>query len=186
MCGLYSQTGQRKYVTREEGVWLLREAKRSSVADYALCSVLLHTGCRISEALALKHDLIDIDMGGLWFRTLKRRCADPVWRLVPVPSDVITALSPLSCTADGKLFAWSRATAWRHVCRLMRQAGMEGAYASPKGLRHRFGVVAVCEGVPISLLQRWMGHAKLENTLIYLQAMGPEERRFADRLRVTI
>jgi len=36
--------------------------------------------------------------------------------------------------------------------------------------------------VLLPLIQRWMGHARLKTTAIYLQLGGAEERRFAQQL----
>ena len=65
----------------------------------------------------------------------------------------------------------------------MADAGIgAGLHAMPKGLRHGFGLHAMRAGVPISLVQRWLGHARLETTSIYLQAIGVEERELAERM----
>jgi integrase/recombinase XerD len=37
-------------------------------------------------------------------------------------------------------------------------------------------------GVPLNLVQKWLGHARMETTAIYLQATGPEEREMAERM----
>lgn len=67
----------------------------------------------------------------------------------------------------------------------MEAAGIEpGRYRTPKGLRHAFGVHAIMQGVPITQLQVWMGHAKLETTAAYLNVMGKEEREIAARMWV--
>lgn len=57
-----------------------------------------------------------------------------------------------------------------------------GQHATPKGLRHGFGVHAVRAGVPLNLVQRWMGHASMTTTAIYLQVVGAEERELAERM----
>jgi hypothetical protein len=49
------------------------------------------------------------------------------------------------------------------------------------GLRHTFGVGTVQAGVPITLVQRWLGHSRLTTTAIYAAAVGPEELEFASR-----
>jgi integrase/recombinase XerD len=51
----------------------------------------------------------------------------------------------------------------------------------PKALRHGFAVDAVLNGVPLNILQRWLGHAKIETTAIYASAIGEEERTLARR-----
>lgn len=57
-----------------------------------------------------------------------------------------------------------------------------GPHRTPKGLRHAFGIHAVRSGVPPNLVQRWLGHASLETTMIYLEAIGEEERAMARRM----
>lgn len=80
-----------------------------------------------------------------------------------------------------RLWNWSRSTAWRHVKKVMRIADLHGSSATPKGLRHTFGVAAF-NAVPPHLVQRWLGHASLRTTAIYGDVSGPEERSFAERL----
>jgi integrase len=64
----------------------------------------------------------------------------------------------------------------------MRRTGIAGPMACPKGLRHRFGIRAGDRSVPTNLIQRWMGHASPTTTVIYLDAVGLEERQFANRM----
>ena len=64
----------------------------------------------------------------------------------------------------------------------MRSAGIAGAQASPKGLRHGFGVASVQADVRLSLVQRWLGQADLATTAIYVDAVGIEERALAARM----
>jgi integrase/recombinase XerD len=80
-----------------------------------------------------------------------------------------------------RLWSMSRTTAWRVVKRVMAHAGIFGRGACPRGLRHSFGVGTLQAGVPITLLQRWLGHARLSTTEIYTHVIGPEEVAFASR-----
>jgi site-specific recombinase XerD len=41
----------------------------------------------------------------------------------------------------------------------METAGIAGPKASPKGLRHGFGVACIENGIPLNLVLRWLGHA---------------------------
>ncbi|MFU1717859.1 tyrosine-type recombinase/integrase, partial [Bacillus amyloliquefaciens] len=54
--------------------------------------------------------------------------------------------------------------------------------ASPKGLRHSFGVNAFQAKVPPHLVQRWLGHASLRTTSIYGDVLGEVERELAARM----
>jgi site-specific recombinase XerD len=47
---------------------------------------------------------------------------------------------------------------------------------------HGFGVAAVQAGIPLNLVQRWLGHAQLSTTAIYAEAIGPEEQEIAARM----
>jgi integrase len=64
----------------------------------------------------------------------------------------------------------------------MQAAEIEGLHATPKGLRHGFGIQAVVSNVPLNLIQRWLGHARLTTTAIYADATGPEEKQLAERM----
>lgn len=86
-----------------------------------------------------------------------------------------------SQNGDARLWPISRVTAWRLVKRVMDVAGVSGRPACPRGLRHSFGVGTVQAGVPITLLQKWMGHARLSWTGIYAAVSGPEEFAMAKK-----
>ncbi len=64
----------------------------------------------------------------------------------------------------------------------MAKAEICGNQACPKGLRHGYGVEAIRSGVPLNLLQKWMGHASMTTTAIYANASGAEELAIADRM----
>jgi len=85
--------------------------------------------------------------------------------------------------AEQPLWPCSRMTAWRQVTAVMQAADIPaGPHRSPKGLRHGFGVHAISSGVPLNMLSKWMGHATLEVTAIYANALGAEEQGIAARM----
>jgi len=59
-------------------------AARAARPVRTLCAVLHTTGCRISEALALTPEQLDLPGRAMVFKTLKKRCSG-VYRAVPVP-----------------------------------------------------------------------------------------------------
>jgi integrase/recombinase XerD len=73
-------------------------------------------------------------------------------------------------------------TGWRAVHAVMEAAGLDGPQASQKGLRHGFGVTAVSTGIPLNLVQKWLGHAQLTTTAVYAGAVGAEEKDIAGRM----
>jgi integrase/recombinase XerD len=106
---------------------------------------------------------------------------------VPVPASLIAEIQKVhwqdETERELRLWTWSRSRAWQLVKSVMVEAGMaQGIHATPKGLRHAFGIHAVRSGIPLNLIQRWMGHASMKTTAIYLEAIGSEEREIAQRM----
>ena len=54
--------------------------------------------------------------------------------------------------------------------------------ASPKGLRHGFGIKFLTSDVPLNMTQKWLSHARISTTAIYTSATGPEEKQIAERM----
>ncbi len=183
---LYSPQGRRKYLTPlERSRFIVSAMQHPRPEVQTFCLVLAYTGCRISEALALFSASIEPDEAFIAIRSLKKRKKTYVIRQVPVPSSLIQSLQqthPLM-SAGTRLWTWSRSRAWQLVKAVMADAQIPpGLHATPKGLRHGFGVHAVRNGIPLNLVQRWMGHASLTTTAIYLEVMGEEEREIAQRM----
>lgn len=63
----------------------------------------------------------------------------------------------------------------------MHKAGIAETLCKPKALRHAFAVEAGQKGIPLNIVQRWLGHARIETTAIYASAIGDEERNLARR-----
>ena len=188
---LYTPEGARKYVTAGERAAFLRAAEQAERRVRTLCMTLASAGCRLSEALALTADRVDLAAGVVVFESLKKRRRG-LYRTVPVPPVLLEALDLVHGLREVqarrgqgrgvRLWPWSRMTGWRAVHRVMQAAGLEGPQASPKGLRHGFGVAAVSAGIPLNLVQKWLGHAQLTTTAIYAEAVGAEEQDIARRM----
>lgn len=187
---LFCQSGSRKYLNAAERRRFLESAQQLPPPERLFCQVLALSGARISEVLALTPASIDIESGVASIRTLKRRKRGIV-RQVPLPADVLEELDhefgvrdaqrdPLF--ANERIWRFRRTTAWRRVKEVMAAAGVAGTPATPKGLRHAFGVNAFQSNVPPHLVQRWLGHASLRTTSIYGDVVGPDERAFAARM----
>lgn len=198
---LVDSTGRRLYLTKDERKRFIAAAEKQRHEIRTFCYVMAHTGCRLSEALELSSERVDLDAGTIAIRSLKKRVRKvkgkkvppkTPFRTVPVPPDVMNTLNLVhdlrQARSDTKrrilpLWPWSRTTAWRHVQAVMKAAGIEdGPHASPKGLRHAFGVNAIASGVTLNMLQKWMGHTYMETTAIYANAIGQEERDIAARM----
>ena len=190
MSFLYDQEGNRKYLTRDERRAFMDVAKLAEPEVRAFCLVLAYTGARVSEVLSLTPARFDFSARMVVIETLKRRRRG-VFRGIPLPPVAFDEqegerrvcglrLDPL--VADVPIWSWCRTTAWNHVKGRMRLAGIRGKRASPKALRHAFAVGALEADVPITLVGRWLGHARLATTEIYTNVVGREEREIAKRL----
>lgn len=181
---LYTRGGLRKYLNAAERLRFIAAAKAFPRPDIgALCLTIAYTGCRISEALTLTPASVETESGFVAVRSLKKR-GRTVVREIPVPADLLNILTAIRRDRPtDRLWTLCRSRAWQLIREVMRLASIPpGIHATPKGLRHGFGLHAVRSGVPLNLVQRWLGHARLETTSIYLQAMGAEEREFAARM----
>ena len=146
---LHTLDGARKYLTTGERDAFLRAAEEADRQVRTLCMTLAYAGCRLSEALALTVDRVDLAAGQLVLESLKKRRSG-VYRAVPVPPeflDLLAGVHSLPQPGCERLWGWSRATAWRRVCEVMDAAGITGLHATPKGLRHGFGIRCVSSGV---------------------------------------
>ena len=181
---LFNNRGQRKYLTKGEIDAFINATNEFSLETKAFCWVMVYSGCRVSEALSLTADSIDFETRQLVIQSLKKR-GKQIFRAVPLPPHCLQMLTRWIASREGgqaRLWSWSRMTAYRRICEVMGAAGVTGGYASPKGLRHAFGIRAIQSNVPLTLVQRWLGHADVKTTAIYTSAMGEEERAIAARM----
>jgi len=194
---LYDPKGNRLYLNADERAAFLSVARQRPARDRTLCETLHYTGCRPSELIEITPARIDLSGGAVTIRSLKKRKDSSgeqkvVYRAVPVPPEYLDTLN----TAHGiremqksrrlanvPIWALSRVRVWQIVKSVMIEASIADAvHRSPKGLRHGFGVNAVVNGIPLHMLQKWMGHAQLSTTTIYANAIGKEEQDIAAKM----
>ena len=180
---LFTPNGHRKYLDSEERKRFIKSLSGLPASKRMFCETLLWTGCRLSECLALSSESISVVEGIVVIRNLKKRQLVS-FRRVPVPKAYLENMAAYLSDARNEqtLWPWKRTQAWQIVKEQMAAAGITGAHAMPRGLRHTFGVHAIQCGIPLNLIQRWMGHARMETTAIYTDVVGDGERRIAERM----
>lgn len=188
---LFTNRGERKYLTGRERQAFLAAADAAEPPVRTFCWVLASTGARISEVRALTANSIDVANEAIVIECLKRRHRG-VFRAVPVRRGLIDLLESVhgiaALNADSercnlRLWPWCRTTAWTRVKEVCAAAGVPEYVAMPKSLRHCFGVEGATQaGVPLGTMKRWLGHSRLESTLVYTTAVGLEERALAERM----
>jgi integrase len=180
---MFDRQGNRKYLNGSERRAFLRVAKNEPDAlRRAFCLTLFHAGCRISEALNVTGERLDPANKAVVFETLKQRKRGH-FRAVPVPDSLVELFRQVTpAEPSSRVWNFSRPTAYRLVKDCMAKAGVIGGMASPKGLRHGFAVACLAQKIPLTTVKKWLGHARLETTAIYLEVSGDEERELAKRL----
>ncbi|MEP1145461.1 MAG: site-specific integrase [Henriciella sp.] len=188
---LFDKEGRRLYLNHEERAAFLSAAAERDPIQRAFVELLVYSGCRISEGLAVPVSRVDLSGHNVTFRTLKKRRGD-VYRAVPLPPDYVDSLQRTFSLRKAQkrknahealLFPWSRRHGWKITTDIMKAADIaEGPHRTPKGLRHAYGIRAILKGVPVTQLQKWMGHAQLSTTSIYLDFQGEEAADLAARM----
>ena len=184
---LLNNQGSRKYLNRFERHIFFHTCQQLPLEKRLFCLMLYYTGARISEIAELRVSQLDFCDKTVVIKTLKKRKAN-VYRQMQLPDHLLGNLLALidhrqkhDIELGGRLWSFKTRTASRYIKSVMNTAGIYGAQASAKGLRHGFAVHAVTKA-PITKVREWMGHADLETTAIYLQVSGIEDREWAEKL----
>lgn len=172
--GLYDSQGRRLSMTVEEMRAFLAAARDAPDSWRTFSRVLAFTGCRPGEAFVLTAAQIDLKQRSISFETLRRK-ENGSTRVVPVPDFVLVDLARVHALRAAQsapdhgssvlLWPWSHVTAWNRIGRLMEIAAVQpGPHASARGLRHGFANLALGSGVPLALVQNWLGHTRIQTT----------------------
>jgi site-specific recombinase XerD len=160
-------------------------ATLTGLRNRALVVVLWRAGLRCAEALALRP--VDVDYAAGTIRVLHGKgnrartvgidgqAADVVRVWDAVRSAAGIGAGPLFCSlrpCRGASLSGRYVRA--EIGRLGRKAGIRRR-VHPHGLRHTLAVELVCEGWPVTLIQRQLGHASVATTDIYLNHIHPAE-----------
>jgi integrase/recombinase XerD len=148
-----------------------------ALRDRALLEVLYGTGARISEAVGLDIDDIDLELGQVLLRGKGSK-----ERLVPIGSYARDAVSAYlrdarpdlmgPQTPAGAVFLnsrggrLSRQSAWAVLVKAADQAGITKD-VSPHTLRHSFATHLLDGGADVRVVQELLGHASVTTTQVY-------------------
>ena len=146
-----------------------------SVQARLLMLIMWRAGLRVSEAVALvRADLSLVDKAPT-LRVRQGKGNRP--RMVPVHPELAgaleSALNFMPGGQDQRVIPTTRRTALRWVAAAQAQlvaAGLlqPGRVIGNHTFRHSAARHWLSSGVPINHVQRWLGHASLQTTLIYL------------------
>ena len=164
------------------------EAARMACRDLALAELLYGSGLRISEALGL--DVDDIQLAGGMARVMGKGGRE---RMAPLSDASVAALAawledrPYLAAVDcPALFVGARGArlnrreAARRIAALCRQAGLD-VTVSPHTLRHSFATHLLDAGADLRSVQELLGHKRLATTQRYTQVSLERLMRVYDR-----
>ncbi|GAA2541165.1 site-specific tyrosine recombinase XerD [Pseudonocardia hydrocarbonoxydans] len=148
-----------------------------ALRDRALLELLYSTGARISEAVGIDRDDLDVDG-----RTVLLRGKGGRQRIVPVGRPALAAVDAYLVRARPALAAKGRGTpalllnargarlsrqsAW-HVLRGAAEVAGLTAEVSPHTLRHCFATHLLAGGADVRTVQELLGHASVTTTQVY-------------------
>ena len=173
------------YLTDTELAALLVAAKagRHGVRNHLLLLMMYRHGLRVSEALDLRRDEIDLDRSRIWVRRLKNGLSVEQ----PVPGDELRAIRRYLATRADAL-PWLFLSERGHplvrqaVNDLLAVAAKRAGLASvhPHMLRHTCGFHLANRGFDLRLIQDYLGHRDPKHTAHYTRVAGS---RFEDLWR---
>jgi integrase/recombinase XerD len=150
----------------------------AALRDRALLELLYSTGARISEAVGL--DLDDLDLAEAPAVLLRGKGSRE--RIVPIGSYAVTALEAYLVRARPALAVKGRGTpavflnlrggrlsrqsAWTIIGTAAERAGLDQT-VSPHTLRHTFATHLLAGGADVRVVQELLGHASVTTTQIY-------------------
>ena len=168
---------RRDFLGEAEVTALLDGAKagRHGARDHLLLLTMYRHGLRVSEAVGLRRDEVDLDRARLWVRRLKNGLSVEQ----PIAGDELRALRRYLATRKDtlpRLFLSERGQPLtrQSVNYLITAAAIRAGVAPvhPHMLRHSCGFALADKGHDLRLIQDYLGHRDPKHTVHYTRIAG--------------
>jgi len=165
----------RKHLTETEIGRLIDAAKqgRYPARDRCLIALMFRHGLRASEAAHLNLSDVDLTEGRIFVQRLKHGLSTTHPLRAPEPRLIQAWLKARTAPAHPAFFITERGTRMTRyqIHYLIRRYGeLAGLVAHPHMLRHGCGFALADQGADTRLIQDYLGHRSIQNTVIYTAA----------------
>lgn len=168
---------EKNFLTETEIMVLLEALKagRHGVRNHLLVLMMYRHGMRVSEAVDLRRDEVDLDRSRLWVRRLKNGLSVEQ----PISGDELRAIRRYLATRTDAL-PWlfisereqplTRQSVNHFVATAALRAGLSPV--NPHMLRHSCGFYLANRGYDLRLIQDYLGHRDPKHTVHYTRVAG--------------